>query len=232
MRRQPPALKGAATGHAMTLASKINLQGLQVLIVDDDPVSTVLLSRMLDRCGAASDTAANGNEAFALFEEKRYPVIVTDICMPVMNGFELVERVRRIDKNTQIIATSANRETDHLISAIGLGFNDYFLKPFEVEKLLWAIKRCAKTIGDRKRLEDEQQKFRTVIECLGEGIALKDLDYRVVYQNRAMSEMFGDWVGSACYNIFGRDSICQECHSAGFEKLQDPSCQQGLSGQW
>lgn len=195
----------------MTLASKINLLGLRVLIVEDDADSSMLLSRMLAICGAASDTAANGTEALALFEEKRHPVIVTDICMPVMDGFELVERVRRIDKNTQIIATSANRETDRLISAIGLGFNDYFLKPFEAEKLLWAIKRCAETIGDRKRLEDEQQKFRTVVECLGEGIALKDLDYRVVYQNRALTEMFGDWVGSACYNIFGLDNICQEC---------------------
>lgn len=149
---------------------------IRVLIVEDDADSALLLSRMLAICGAASDTAANGTEALALFDDKRHPVIVTDICMPVMDGFELVERVRRvrrIDKNTQIIATSANRETDRLISAIGLGFNDYFLKPFEAEKLLWAVKRCADTIGDRKRLEDEQQKFRTVVECLGEGIALK-----------------------------------------------------------
>lgn len=102
----------------MTLASKINLLGLRVLIVEDDADSALLLSRMLAICGAASDTAANGTEALALFDEKRHPVIVTDICMPVMDGFELVERVRRIDKNTQIIATSANRETDRLISAI------------------------------------------------------------------------------------------------------------------
>lgn len=195
----------------MKLASDINLQGVRVLIVEDDPVSSMLLSRVLTKCGADFDTAANGNEALALFGEKRHPVIVTDICMPGMDGFELVERVRRLDQNAQIIATSANRETDCLISAIELGFNDYFLKPLEVEKLLWGIKRCAETIADRKRLEDEQQKFRTVVESIGEGIVIKDLDYRIIYQNRAMTEMFGDRVGAACYEIFRLESPCHDC---------------------
>ena len=195
----------------MKLPSEINLQGLRVLIVEDDPVSAMLLSRILAKYGAAFDTAANGNEALALFEEKRHPVIVTDICMPGMGGLELVGRVRRLDKNTLIIATSANRETDCLISALELGFNDYFPKPLEVEKLLRAIRRCAETIADRQRLEDEQQKFRIVVESLGEGIALKDLDYRILYQNRAMTEMFGDRVGSLCYEIFGLEDPCRDC---------------------
>jgi diguanylate cyclase (GGDEF)-like protein/PAS domain S-box-containing protein len=195
----------------MKLASEINLKGLRVLVVEDDPVSSMLLSRMLTKCGAEFDAAANGNEALALFEEKRHPVVVTDICMPGMDGLELVKRIRQLDKNTQIIATSANRDTECLISAIELGFNDYFLKPLEIEKLLWAIRRCAETIADRGRLEDEQEKFRTVVECLGEGIALKDLDYRILYQNKAMTELFGDRVGLACYEIFGHETQCQDC---------------------
>lgn len=195
----------------MKLAPDINLHGLRVLIVEDDPASAMLLARMLTKCGAVFDTAANGNEALALFEEKRHPIIVTDICMPGMDGLELVKRIRHLDKNTQIIATSANRETDCLITAIELGFNDYFLKPIEVEKLLWGIKRCAETVADKRRLEDEQQKFRTVVECLGEGLAIKDLDYRILYQNRAMTELFGDRVGSPCYEIFNFETPCPDC---------------------
>ncbi len=195
----------------MKQTSDINLQGLRVLVVEDDPVSSLMLSRMLARYGAVLDTAVNGNEALALFEEKRHAVIVTDIRMPGMDGLELVERVRRLDKNAQIIATSAHRDTDCLISAIELGFSDYFLKPLEVDKLLWAIKRCADTIAERRRLEDEQQKFRTVVESLGEGITIKDLDYRILYQNRAMTELFGDRVGSACYAVFNLESPCQGC---------------------
>jgi diguanylate cyclase (GGDEF)-like protein len=194
-----------------TAAHGIDLNGLDVLVVEDDTVSALLVSYALSKHGARVDTAINGSEALARFQEKRYPVIVTDICMPGMNGLELVGRVRQLDKNTQIIATSANSETECLISAIELGFNDYFLKPLEFEKLLWAVKRCADTFADRQRLEDERGKFQTVIECLGEGITIKDLEFRIQYQNKAMTEMFGDRTGLACYKVFGFEDPCHDC---------------------
>jgi diguanylate cyclase (GGDEF)-like protein len=189
----------------------INLEGLDILVVEDDPASTLLVSHALARYGARVDSAGNGREALARLEEKRYPVIVTDIYMPDMDGLELVKQIRRQDKNTQIIATSAKSETDCLISAIELGFNDYFLKPLEFDKLLWAVKRCADTFADRQRLECEQQKFQTVVDSLGEGITIKDLDFRIQYQNRAMTEMLGDRTGQACYAVFGYEEPCTEC---------------------
>jgi diguanylate cyclase (GGDEF)-like protein len=73
------------------------------------------------------------------------------------------------------------------------------------------LKRCRDAIANRLILEDERDKFRTVIECLGEGISIKDLDYRIVYQNRAMTEMFGDKTGSACFELFGQDGPCRDC---------------------
>jgi diguanylate cyclase (GGDEF)-like protein/PAS domain S-box-containing protein len=189
----------------------IDLNGLDVLVVEDDAASALLVAHALSKHGARVDTASNGSEALTRFEEKRYPVVVTDICMPGMDGLELVERIRQLDKNTQIIATSAHSETDCLISAIELGFNDYFLKPLKIEKLLWAVKRCADTNSDRQRLEDEREKFRAVVESLGEGITIKDLEYRIQYQNKAMTKMFGERAGSACYTVFGLDSPCHEC---------------------
>ena len=194
-----------------TAARGIDLNGLDVLVVEDDTVSALLVSYALSKHGARVVTAINGSEALARFEEKRYPVIVTDICMPGMDGLQLVGRIRQLDNNTQIIATSANSETECLISAIELGFNDYFLKPIEFEKLLWAVKRCADTFADTQRLEDERGKFQTVIECLGEGITIKDLEFRIQYQNKAMTEMFGDRTGLACYKVFGLEEPCHDC---------------------
>ncbi len=189
----------------------IDLKDLDVLIVEDDEVSAHLVSLALTRHGARVAIAGSGREALTKFEEKRYPVIVTDICMPGMDGLELVERVRRLDKNTQIIATSANSETECLISAIELGFNDYFLKPLEFDKLLWAVKRCADNNSERQQLEDEREKFRTVVESLGEGIAIKDLEFQIQYQNRAMTEMFGDRTGIGCFKVFGYEEPCPDC---------------------
>lgn len=195
----------------MTTTLDINLKDLDVLVVDDDAITALQIVRILSEHGARVDAASNGDEALARFEEKRHPVIVTDILMPGMDGIELVERVRQLDKNTQAIAVSASGNVEHLVSAIELGFNDYFLKPLKYEKLLWAVKRCADSNVTRQQLENEREKFRSVVECMGEGVTIKDPEYRILYQNRAMTEMFGDRIGSACYEIFGRNTPCQDC---------------------
>ena len=71
---------------------------------------------------------------------------------------------------------------------------------------------CVKLdITERKRAEEEQIKFTTVVDCLGEGISIKDLDYRIQYQNRATTELFGDLTGTACHEIFGLSEPCQDC---------------------
>jgi len=192
-------------------ARGIDLNGLDVLVVEDDAASAFLVSHALSKHGARVNTAGNGSEALAMFEKKHCPVIVTDISMPGMDGLELAERIRLLDKDTQIIATSAHSETDCLISAIELAFNDYLLKPFKIENLLWAVKRCADANSERQRLEDERDKFRAVVDSLGEAITIKDLEYRIQYQNRTMTKMFGDRTGSACYSVFGLESPCHEC---------------------
>ena len=189
----------------------INLDGLELLVVENDATSALMMSRILTLHGARVEIAVNGRDGLLKFQERRHPIIITDINMPVMNGLELVSRIKALDPDTQVIATSANRETDCLIAAIELGFSDYFLKPIEVEKLILSVKRCREIIVVRQQLESEREKFRTVVDCLGEGIAIKDLDYRIIYQNRALTEMFGDFTGSACYKMFDNTAPCEGC---------------------
>lgn len=189
----------------------ISLGGLELLVVEDDATSALLISRALSLHGARVETASNGIEGLAKFREKRFPVIITDINMPGMSGLELVRRIREYDRDTQIIAASANRETDSLVTAIELDFSEYLFKPIEIDKLLMAVKRCGDIAGVKRQLENEREKFRTVVECLGEGITIKDLDYRILYQNRAMTEMTGDRTGLCCYEIFGRHYPCTDC---------------------
>jgi len=128
-----------------------------------------------------------------------------------MSGIELVRRIKALDRETKIIAISANRETDSLVSAIELGFSDYLLKPLEIKDLLLAVKRCYDEIAVKNELKSERENFFTVVECLGDGISIKDLDFRITFQNRTMTEIFGDRIGSSCYQMFGFESPCPDC---------------------
>ncbi len=71
---------------------------------------------------------------------------------------------------------------------------------------------CVKLdITERRQAEEEQIKFTTMVDCLGEGISIKDLDYKIQYQNRAITELFGDLTGTACYEVFGLSEPCLDC---------------------
>jgi diguanylate cyclase (GGDEF)-like protein len=189
----------------------INLQGLDLLVVEDDDVSALLISRVLSRYGARVVIAVNGSDGLLKFQEQHFPIIITDINMPGMSGLELVSRIKALEPDTQIIATSANRETECLVTAIELGFSEYFFKPLEVEKLLLGVARCRDIAAVKQQLYNEQEKFRIVVESMSEGITIKDLNLRILYQNRAMTEMFGDQTGATCYAIFGLIKPCEGC---------------------
>ncbi len=197
----------------------IDLTGLDLLVVEDDAITALMISLALSRHGARVETATNGSDGFLKFQQHRFPIVMTDINMPGMNGLDLVGKIKLLDQDVQVIAISANREIDCLVSAIELGFSDYFLKPIDIEKLLLSVKRCRDVIAVKFQLENEREKFRTVVESLGEGISVKDLEYRILYQNRAMTEMFGGQTGSACYTSFGREEPCNECPT--IEALKD-----------
>lgn len=210
----------------MKLDMELNLAGVALLVVEDDPTSLLLLQRVMQQHGAAVDSACDGAVALSRVEQQKFDLIITDINMPVMSGFELVRRIREHDKDMQIIATSANDDSESLIAAIELGFNEYIIKPLDIGKLLVAVKRCVDTISDKQSLLDEQLKFKAVVENLGEGLVIRDRDRRIVYQNRAIKQLFGDVCGQYCYTLFDRDVPCSDCPESQLKASGKPHTSQ------
>ncbi|OQY20030.1 MAG: hypothetical protein B6I36_02545 [Desulfobacteraceae bacterium 4572_35.1] len=195
----------------MKLNIELNLVGMTVLVVEDDPTSLLLLKRVMEQHGAEVDCACDGGEAKGRLEQQKYALMITDINMPVMSGFELVRHIREYDKDMQIIATSANSDSESLIAAIELGFNEYIIKPIDINKLLVAVKRCVEAIIDKQHLLNEQLKFKAAVEHLGEGLVVRDINSNIVYQNQVAKRLFGDVSGQACYTMFGYGAPCGDC---------------------
>ena len=112
----------------------------RVLVVDDEPKAVELLQDFLTLKGYAVITAPNGQEALRKVREERPHLILLDICMPKMDGLEVLRGIREIDREVGIIMVTAVHEEDTGREALKLGAFDYITKPLDfqyLERSLW-----------------------------------------------------------------------------------------------
>ncbi|HIK08219.1 MAG TPA: response regulator transcription factor [Trichormus sp. M33_DOE_039] len=115
---------------------------LTILVVDDDLGTRLSISDYLELSGYSVITANDGQEALAMVEEYQPDLIVTDIVMPRMNGYELVRRVRQkpMFRLLPVILLTARTKTQERILGYQSGCDLYLPKPFELEELAAAIR--------------------------------------------------------------------------------------------
>ncbi|OHE12304.1 MAG: regulator, partial [Sulfurimonas sp. RIFOXYB2_FULL_37_5] len=93
--------------------------------------------------------AKDGLEGIALFKKLKPDIVITDIMMPRMSGLEMAQELRKINPDIHIIVLSAFSEKEKLLSAIDIGINKYFLKPFDTDELLDYIQSITPKLSDR-----------------------------------------------------------------------------------
>jgi two-component system KDP operon response regulator KdpE len=119
----------------------------RVLVVDDDPAIRRALAAELAASGYEALEAADGAEAFRLFEETEPDLVLTDLAMPVADGFDLVRRVRRAGATPIVVLSVRGSEADK-VRALDLGADDYVVKPFSVQELLARVRAQLRRHGD------------------------------------------------------------------------------------
>jgi CheY-like chemotaxis protein len=121
--------------------------GRRVLAVDDYDVNLEVLVGQFEILGVALDTAINGIEALNLWREKPYALVLTDIHMPDMDGFELTRQIRaeevlRGDRpRTPVVALTANALKGEAERCLSAGMDDYLTKPLTLDRLREAVAR-------------------------------------------------------------------------------------------
>lgn len=103
-----------------------------ILVVDDNEMNRDMLSRRLQRHNYETVVAENGARALELMQEQTFDLVLLDIMMPKMNGYEVLEHVRQDARlrQTPIIMISAMDDLDSVVKCIELGAEDYLFKPF------------------------------------------------------------------------------------------------------
>lgn len=113
-----------------------------IMIVDDEEEIVHLMSQTLDLWGYNAITAQDGEEALAKFKETPIDVVITDLKMPKLNGVSLIERVKHLSEDTEVILFTGYPEVSTAIDAMKNGAYDYLIKPIDLENLRLKIEQA------------------------------------------------------------------------------------------
>lgn len=135
---------------------------MKVLIADDDAVSRTLLQRYLEKWGYEVTAADGGQEAWGLYQQNPYPVVISDWMMPDLDGPELVRRIRsgQWQIYTFIILLSARSEKEDVVTGMEAGADDFITKPFDQEELRVRIRAGERVVTLERSLAEQNRMLR------------------------------------------------------------------------
>jgi class 3 adenylate cyclase len=156
-------------GEVAPIADTGDGQGGTVLVVDDNATNRDMLARRLERLGYDVRLADGGAEALALLSETEVDLMLLDIVMPGMSGFDVLAR-RREDarlRDTPVVMISALDEVESVARCIELGADDYLPKPFDPV----VLRARVGAVLERKRLRDQEREHAATIEAQAAALA-------------------------------------------------------------
>ncbi len=132
----------------------------KVLVVDDDKAILTMLHKALKRNGIENDLAISGEAALELLEVNQYDLILLDINMRGINGFEVIQRIRAKGLTTPIMVVSGRKEDQDALYGLEIGADDYIIKPFNPVTLVAKAKALI-----RRSHEPSTQSRSNIIEA-------------------------------------------------------------------
>ena len=127
-------------------------EGPKVLVVDDEPNIRELVQVALNFHGFAVTTSATGEDALQLAEAYRPDLIVLDVLLPDIDGFEVCRRLRSVANDVPVIFLTARDATADTVTGLTIGGDDYITKPFSVEAMIARVRAVLRRTADRRSL--------------------------------------------------------------------------------
>lgn len=151
---------------------------MKILLVEDDRGVSPFIKKGLQEKGYVVDAAFDGEEGFHLALSQTYDLIILDILLPEMNGYEVLKNIREKEVLTPVICLTAKDEKEDIVQGLELGADDYLVKPFSFTELLARIKAVLR----RGKKDAEQSKLNV-------GDLTLDLMNRTAYRNGTEIEL-------------------------------------------
>jgi DNA-binding response OmpR family regulator len=160
--------------------------GMRALIVEDEiRLAKNIAQALRENAGYAVDVALDGREGWFLAEANAYDVVLLDLMLPRMDGFEVLTRIRKAGQHTPVLVLTARDEKESVVALLNSGADDYLTKPFDLGELLARIKALVRrgkgqsspvlAVGDL-----EINSLARSVQRAGHPIALTAMEYRVL----------------------------------------------------
>lgn len=173
-----------------------NVSDISILYVEDEDAIREGYSRALKRISNKVFLASNGKEGYEMFKAHNPDIIVSDIRMPVMDGIEMLKKIKEIDPDCSVIFTTAFNDSEYLLEALELQVNAYLQKPVQKNLLKEKIEKIADNLLKEKitqiqQKEIERQKviLQNVLDHERNLLVVSDFE-EVLFANKAFLEVF------------------------------------------
>lgn len=159
----------------------------KILLVDDEELILEMLKYLLEGAGYEVELARNGQEAIRIFFQSQPTIVITDILMPVMDGWQLLERIREVSDVPVIILSALGSEND-AVRGLKRGADDFVIKPARLNELLSRVEALLKrqvrsSTGIQQEYADQVLHIdyaRHLVFARGEKLDLTPLEFRVL----------------------------------------------------
>ena len=214
---------------------------MKVLIAEDEAATRMRLQRNLEKMGFEPTVAENGAEAWKLFQEGEFPLVLTDWMMPEMDGLELVQKIRSNgqEQYTYIIMLTSKSEKSEVVEGMEAGADDFVTKPFDRNELRVRVRAGQRIIELERALSEQNQRMKTDLSAAAElqesllpSVAPQVDGVSFAWKFRPCDELAGDILGAfklsdECVGFYVADvsghGVAASLLSVSISRMMDPT---------
>ena len=170
----------------MTSTSPAKQNGqFRILVIDDEERIREACRMVLEDQGFQVSVAQDGMAGLSMLEADHFDIILVDLMMPVLSGFEVLSRVREIDPDAVVVVITGYATLEHSIEAMKQGAFDFIPKPFTPDQLRVVVAKSLKFTNALQDIVKTKSRLRVMINQLTEGVMTTDARKRIVQANPA-----------------------------------------------
>jgi len=182
------------------------MKTFDVLVLDDDLRLLKFLDIALSKMGYCVTSTVNPQEALDLLAEKRFDLVLTDLVMEPVDGFQVLAASKKLNHQIPVIVLTGHKGSEMAVKALKLDADDYLFKPVELQDLYYSVSSCIEKAHLKEAINRSRKDFKlfkAVTDFSNEAVAIWNLNGQVIYVNPAYQTLFSCSYAEALTSNYG-----------------------------